>query len=426
VVCEFLNELVKESVLTLGPCQAPALTPRGVAPRYALIEITHQCNLQCAFCYAESVPVKPEQEFLSAREWTGIFKRLAAGGIEQVCITGGEPLARVDSVDILRAARREFPSIALSTNGTLIHGELAQELVALTDAVTISVDSGAPGPHDRLRGAGSHAAAIEAVRALTKAGHPRVDVISSRTRMNNEESLYDVADLALACQAHGTFYCYFVPSGRARGSAERFELSPRELIDLWCRSLRPHIEELGDRGSPPMGADTTYEPRFQVTAAGCGALVGGVVIGPSGDVYPCSHLKGGPFRFGCIADPAVALEDLLQSNPGATSAILDRVVDAVPGCRDCQVRYFCHGGCMARAWLANGDLYSTDPLCPDLYANERAKLWSYRRRDAHKDNESRYLAFLERELTALDLKQMSCRSRNGRGNPSVGFAHQAP
>ena len=121
--------------LTLeAPRVAPVAEPRRDAapeieiPIGLLAEITHRCPLQCPYCSNPVALEKPGGE-LSAAEWARIFDEAAALGILQVHISGGEPLARRDVTDIVRAARSSGLYVNLITAAVNLTAERADALV---------------------------------------------------------------------------------------------------------------------------------------------------------------------------------------------------------------------------------------------------------------------------------------------------------
>src|SRR3954468_15767181 len=71
---------------------------RAVAPARPVgikLELTHACNLRCAFCYTDSprhtLAHTPD---LSDDEWIAIVDEAIALGALEAVVTGGEPLLR--------------------------------------------------------------------------------------------------------------------------------------------------------------------------------------------------------------------------------------------------------------------------------------------------------------------------------------------
>jgi cyclic pyranopterin phosphate synthase len=93
---------------------------------------------------------RPQSDILSYEELSVVVRAAAELGISKVRVTGGEPLARLDVVDLVRmiASTPGIDDLSMTTNGTL----LARHAAALADAglhrVNVSLDTLRP---DRFR-----------------------------------------------------------------------------------------------------------------------------------------------------------------------------------------------------------------------------------------------------------------------------------
>src|SRR5271166_2670523 len=74
-------------------------TPLGL-----LAELTHRCPLGCPYC-SNPVALEARKGELDTATWARVFGETAALGVLQVHLSGGEPGARRDLVDIVGAAR---------------------------------------------------------------------------------------------------------------------------------------------------------------------------------------------------------------------------------------------------------------------------------------------------------------------------------
>ena len=94
-----------------------------IAPRpYALLaEITYRCPLHCPYC-SNPTQARNDQE-LTTDEWTRVIREAAALGVLQIGFSGGEPLARRDLPDLVRAAREANLYTNLITSGVGLDDE---------------------------------------------------------------------------------------------------------------------------------------------------------------------------------------------------------------------------------------------------------------------------------------------------------------
>jgi len=115
------------------------------------IRVTWRCNLKCYFC--KLWRVKPEliKKEMSATQIFSLIDDLHRVGVPFVTITGGEALLRPDIEEIgLYLKKKGFVS-TLSTNGTLVTPERAENLAKSYDLIRISID-GFGEAHSKIRG----------------------------------------------------------------------------------------------------------------------------------------------------------------------------------------------------------------------------------------------------------------------------------
>src|SRR5215510_13692583 len=84
------------------------------------ISVTDKCNFRCTYCMpAEGLEWLSRAEILSFEEITRIASLLARLGVDEVRLTGGEPLVRRDLPVLVRmlAAVDGISDLSLTTNG---------------------------------------------------------------------------------------------------------------------------------------------------------------------------------------------------------------------------------------------------------------------------------------------------------------------
>src|SRR2546430_13735863 len=108
------------------------------------ISVTDKCNFRCTYCMpAEGVEWLRRDEILSFEEIARLTSILAALGVGEVRLTGGEPLVRRDLPELVRmvAAIPGVHDLSLTTNGILLD-RLAGPLVeAGLRRINVSLDS---------------------------------------------------------------------------------------------------------------------------------------------------------------------------------------------------------------------------------------------------------------------------------------------
>ncbi len=137
-----------------------------------VVEITTRCNLDCAFCYADSSgagsdATVPEVDRLLAAVGRG-------AGQCNIQLSGGEPSLHPDLAAIVERVRRHgFTFVQLNTNGLLLgrQPDLARTLKdAGLDSVFLQFDGTDDAAYRRLRGRPLLAVKLAAVNACAAAG----------------------------------------------------------------------------------------------------------------------------------------------------------------------------------------------------------------------------------------------------------------
>jgi GTP 3',8-cyclase len=142
------------------------------------VSVTDRCNFRCQYCMpAEGLPWLERSELLTFEEIERIVRMMVSLGIEDVRLTGGEPLVR-----------REFPrlvcmlsgidgleDLSLTTNGYLLERDAAALVDAGINRVNVSIDSLQRDRFFQMTRRDSLPQVLRGLEAL--AGHPEVHPI---------------------------------------------------------------------------------------------------------------------------------------------------------------------------------------------------------------------------------------------------------
>ena len=142
---------------------------RAVKP-VVIWNLTRRCNLKCRHCYTVSADVDFPGE-LSQEQAFDTLEDLGRFRVPAILLSGGEPLDSPYLFPLAERARKLTRVLALSTNGTRIHGETADRVADIGfNYVGISID-GIGETNDWFRGVdGAFDDALRGVRALKKRG----------------------------------------------------------------------------------------------------------------------------------------------------------------------------------------------------------------------------------------------------------------
>jgi PqqA peptide cyclase len=212
---------------------------KATLPALALIaELTHRCPLHCVYCSNPRELTRKERE-LSTEVWARVLREAAELGVLQADFTGGEPLARPDIVDIIRAARSAGLYASLITSGVPLDEKRLEEIVnAGLDHVQLSFQGAGEESASEFSGTRTHAAKL---RVTTWLKRYRValtlNFVIHRQNLSQLEQM-----LALAEQiepqrvefAHVQYYGWaFVNRARLLPTREQVSHS----LEMWCQII---------------------------------------------------------------------------------------------------------------------------------------------------------------------------------------------
>jgi GTP 3',8-cyclase len=108
------------------------------------VSVTDRCNFRCQYCMpAEGLPWLERSEILTFEEIDRLVGLFVSLGIEDVRLTGGEPLVRRDFPTLVAMLARidGLRDLSLTTNGYLLERDAAALVAAGIQRVNVSIDS---------------------------------------------------------------------------------------------------------------------------------------------------------------------------------------------------------------------------------------------------------------------------------------------
>ena len=108
------------------------------------VSVTDKCNFRCRYCMpAEGLEWLPREEVLSFEEIARLVSVLAAMGVDEVRLTGGEPLVRRDLPVLvgMLGAIEGVRDLSLTTNGVLLDRFAGPLVEAGLTRINVSLDS---------------------------------------------------------------------------------------------------------------------------------------------------------------------------------------------------------------------------------------------------------------------------------------------
>ena len=350
----------------------------GAVKPVVIWNLTRRCNLKCRHCYTVSADVDFPGE-LSHEQAMATLEDLGRFKVPALILSGGEPLDRRDLFQIAERARKLVRVLALSTNGTKIHGAAADRVAeAGFDYVGISID-GIGATNDWFRGVeGAFADALRGVREC-KARGVKVGLRFTLTEGNHQH----LPDLLKLCDDEGVdkFYLsHLVYAGR--GDKNRGEdaahLRTRHALDLLLEKAWAAASGTGTALDVVTGnndADAGYflqwaEARFDADKVanlrdhlmawgGNSSGLGVANIDFLGDVHPDTYWSD--YTVGNVKD--AQFSDLWTGDDPMLALLRTRPRPLKGRCGACGLRDICGGNTRIRALQLTGDPWAEDPAC---------------------------------------------------------------
>ena len=146
------------------------------------------CNLACSYCAVASSPTARRRS-IGLERFRSLVDEAVGEGFEELYVTGGEPFAEPQIVDMLEYASERMPTVVL-TNAMLFTGRRRRELERLAGreelVLQTSLDGARPETHDLFRGAGSWRKAMDGIEIARALGLP-IRVAMTETEANAGE-----------------------------------------------------------------------------------------------------------------------------------------------------------------------------------------------------------------------------------------------
>ncbi len=325
------------------------------------------CNLDCTYCFY----LKKEDLYSGNRKWrmspevleSYVRQYIESQQVSEISFTwqGGEPtLLGVDFFRRVVELQRRYAggkaiSNAFQTNGVLLNEEWGEFLAENHFLVGLSID-GPEELHDRYRvdkgGKPSFAKVMKGLDVLLR-HKAEFNTLTVVNRANSQQPV-EVYEFLKSIGSRVHQYIPLVEREEATGEVAEWSVLPEDfgrfmigIFDRWVRSdvgqTFVQLFEVSLQSWLGMPAGLCF---FRET---CGASL---AVEHNGDVYSCDHFVDGPNLLGNLMENPMA--SLVNSPSQVDFGRAKR--DTLPQfCRECDVRFACHGECPKNRFLTTPD-----------------------------------------------------------------------
>jgi PqqA peptide cyclase len=326
------------------------------APVGLLAELTHRCPLQCPYC---SNPLELERvnTELSTEDWCRVMREAGELGVLQVHLSGGEPTARKDLEEIMKAAVDAGLYTNLITAGVLLNKERLQGLADIgLDHVQLSIQDVDAENADRIAAYKGGAAKKHQVAGWVKDLGLAL-TINAPLHRQNIASLPKIIDYAVEVGAgrlevaHIQYYAWALKNRAALMPTEEEFLDTARYVKAAQECLKGIL--VIDFVVPD------YYAKYPKPCMG-GWGRGIMNVTPSGRVLPCHAAESLPgLAFDNVKDKGLR-EIWLEGEAFNLYRGTDWMKEP---CKSCPRKEIDFGGCRCQALALTGDAANTDPAC---------------------------------------------------------------
>jgi pyrroloquinoline quinone biosynthesis protein E len=324
-------------------------------PLALIAELTHRCPLHCVYC-SNPLELQNRANELDTATWTRVFREATQAGVLQADLTGGEPLARTDIIELVRAARAAGLYVNLITSGLpLDEARLDSLLAAGLDHLQLSFQGAHEEIAAEIAGTKSHA---QKLRVLEWLKTRRVAVtLNFVIHRHNMEQLAEMLALAESSSATRVEFAHVQYYGWAFANCQHL-LPTREQV---AHSIE-FFKRAQGRPSGKIRVEYVVPDYYAKFPKPC---MGGwgrklMLITPTGEALPCHAAKIIPgLRFDNVKGRN--LQEIWE-NSAAFQKFRGEDWMLEP-CRTCDRRTQDFGGCRCQALLLAGAAAATDPVC---------------------------------------------------------------
>jgi len=348
---------------------SPEPLPDGYLPQESetvkalCLNLAHDCNLRCHYCFASQGDFGGQRELMSAEVGRAAldFLMTASGSRRHIEVDffGGEPLMnRAVLIDLVEYGRLKAKQagkeikFTLTTNVTLLDQEMLQFIGEQDMAVVLSID-GRPEVHDRMRVTASGGASYQRVmdKIIELTGSPGCSEYVTRGTFThyNLDFCADVMHLAEA----GLNRISMEPV--VAGAETDYAFTNEDIPVLLAEydKLTRYLFARYQQGRPVdffhFNIDLADGPCLAKRLIGCSAGSEYLAVVPGGALYPCHQFVGRQdFQVGTVFDGVV--------NKNIAATFRNAHIYSKSACQECWAKFHCSGGCHANAYSFNGDM----------------------------------------------------------------------
>lgn len=312
------------------------------------IHLTHKCNMRCSHCYMSAG--KAIDNELDEKQWKNALENITRYiSNTEIVFTGGEPLIRHDSINIMKFAKEKGHKVVLFTNGVLINEENIGKISENIDEIQVSMEGVSENAYEKIRGKGNYNKFLKCIKLIKEYNIPltlaltiipyNIDDIEKNLVKFLNELNYNKITVRINSKLD--------KEGYAKDFPEEFFSNSLELENR-VNIITKKLIEYG------YSKENKYKRNTHFYNCGIGCSI---TIDSNGEIYPCSKLS---ISRGNIK--SVDINNLINKFNYLNKNTEIKRMDL---CKRCELKYICSGGCRIDNYNIKGSYLK--PICNKNY-----------------------------------------------------------
>ncbi|EQH98116.1 radical SAM additional 4Fe4S-binding SPASM domain protein [Clostridioides difficile F314] len=344
----------------------PSFVHREPVVKALCLNVAHDCNLKCKYCFAAQGDFGGEKELMSFEVGKAAIDYLIANSGSrknlEIDFFGGEPLMNFEVVkqlvDYGRSVEKDYNKnirFTITTNGVLLNDEIIDYINENMHNVVLSLD-GRKEVNDNMRPTlndkGSYDITLPRFKKLVekraKDKYYYIRGTFTRDNLDFSKDVMHFADLGFKLTSVEP-----VVGDESNPYALREEDLPKIFEEYEKFAVEYADRQLQEDGFKffHFMIDLNQGPCVIKRITGCGAGNEYLSVTPNGDIYPCHQFVGNEeFKMANIFDEEIVLPENLKN------MFREAHVYTKEECKQCWNKFYCSGGCHANAINFNNDI----------------------------------------------------------------------
>lgn len=328
------------------------------------LNIVHDCNLRCKYCFADEGEYKGCRKTMSIdvakKSIDFVIKKCGPRNNIEIDLFGGEPLMAFKLIKEIVEYGKEQGELhnknirfTMTTNATLLNDEIMEYLDKNMGNIILSID-GRKEVNDAVRvrvdGSGSYDSIMPKIKKMVNMRDKGKQYYARGTFTRaNTDFFEDIKHMSECGFDEISIEPVVLPNEHPLSLREEDLPKIFEQYDKLFEEMLKRKEEGKEFKFYHFNVDLKGGPCIYKRISGCGAGHEYVAITPDGEVYPCHQFIGNTdFIMGNVEDE--------KMDENIAKAFKKAHIYNKPKCKECWARFYCSGGCQANNFNFNKDM----------------------------------------------------------------------